>query len=111
MNFEKLNKNINSTNPPLQTIPTEPQIPTVAGGPGSSGLGINMAPRQVAMEEEANQHSAAQRTNPLTVIAANAGYPKSVLPPEQFELFRDATLHARKHNSLQFNPFFFNIKL
>ena len=37
---------------------------------------------------------AAQRTNPLTVIVADAGYPESVLSPEQFELFREATLHA-----------------
>ena len=38
--------------------------------------------------------SAAQRTNPLTVIVAVAGYPESVLSPEQFELFGEATLHA-----------------
>ena len=38
--------------------------------------------------------SAAQRTNPLTVIVADSGYPESVLSPEQFELFRKATLHA-----------------
>ena len=38
--------------------------------------------------------SAAQRINTLTVIVADAGYPESVLSPEQFELFRKATLHA-----------------
>ena len=38
--------------------------------------------------------SAAQRTTPLTVIVAEAGYPESFLSPEQFELFREATLHA-----------------
>ena len=37
---------------------------------------------------------AAQRNNPLTVIVADASYPQSVLSPEQFELFREATLHA-----------------
>ena len=38
--------------------------------------------------------SSAQRTNPLTVIVADTGYPESVLSPEQFELFREATLQA-----------------
>ena len=38
--------------------------------------------------------SAAQRTNPLTAIVADAGYPESVLSPEQYEFFREATLHA-----------------
>ena len=38
--------------------------------------------------------SAAQRTNPLTVTVADSGYPESALSPEQFELFREATLHA-----------------
>ena len=37
---------------------------------------------------------AAQRTNPLTVIVADSGYPESVLSPEQFEFFREATLHG-----------------
>ena len=39
--------------------------------------------------------SAAQRTNPLTLIAADAGYPESVLSPEQFEIIREVTLHAQ----------------
>ena len=34
------------------------------------------------------------RANPLTVIVAVAVYPESVLSPEQFELFREATLYA-----------------
>ena len=38
------------TNPPLKTAPTESQILTVAAGPGSSGSGTNVVPRQVAME-------------------------------------------------------------
>ena len=38
--------------------------------------------------------SVAQKTNPLTVIVADTGYPESVLSPEQFQLFREATLHA-----------------
>ena len=38
--------------------------------------------------------SAAQRTNPLTVIVMDAGYPESVSSPKQFELFREATLYA-----------------
>ena len=38
--------------------------------------------------------SAAQRANPLTVIVADAGYPQSVLSPEHFKLFTEATLHA-----------------
>ena len=38
--------------------------------------------------------STAQRTNPLTVIVTDAGYPESVLSPEQFEPFREATLHT-----------------
>ena len=38
--------------------------------------------------------SVAHKTNPLTVIVADAGYPESVLSREQFELLRKATLHA-----------------
>ena len=38
--------------------------------------------------------SAAQRINPLTVIVADAGYPESVLSPEQLALFREATFHG-----------------
>ena len=38
--------------------------------------------------------SATQRTNLLTVIVAESGYPESFLSPEQFELLREATLHA-----------------
>ena len=38
--------------------------------------------------------SASQRNNPLMVIVADFVYPESVLSPEQFELFREATLHA-----------------
>ena len=161
-----------STNPPLQSAPVESQMQTVAAGPGSSGSGTNMVPRQVAMGEDANQQatagasfdrkrltgyqqrklrrqalhetkrlvapqllrllwreewpprdemvregmrdpkrpkptrlsentqlsgvglSAAQRTNPLTVIVADDGYLESVLLPEKFKLFRKATLHA-----------------
>ena len=48
-----------STNPPLQTAPTESQMPTVAAGPGSSGSDTNVVPRQVAMEEDANQQATA----------------------------------------------------
>ena len=47
------------TNPPLQTAPTESQMLTVAAGPGSSGSGTNVVPRQVAMEEDANQQATA----------------------------------------------------
>ena len=46
-----------STNPPVQTAPTESQMLTVAAGPGSSGSGTNVVPRQVAMEEDANQQA------------------------------------------------------
>ena len=46
------------------------------------------------MELPGVELSAAQRTNPLMVIVADAGYPESVLSPEQFKLFREATLHA-----------------
>ena len=38
--------------------------------------------------------SSVQRTNPLTVIVVDTGYPESVVAPEQFELFREATLHG-----------------
>ena len=46
-----------STNSPLQTAPTESQMLTVAAGPGSSGSGTNVVPRQVAMEEDGNQQA------------------------------------------------------
>ena len=48
-----------STNLPLQTTPTESQMLTVAAGPGSSGSGTNVVPRQVAMEEHVNQQATA----------------------------------------------------
>ena len=48
-----------STNPPLQTAPTESQMLTVAAGPGSSGSGTNVGPQQVAMEEDAYQQATA----------------------------------------------------
>ena len=51
----KLGYQRSSKNPPLQTAPTESQMPTVVAGPGSSGSGTNLIPRQVAMEEDANQ--------------------------------------------------------
>ena len=38
--------------------------------------------------------SAAQKTKLLTVIVADADYSESALSSEQFELFREATLHA-----------------
>ena len=38
--------------------------------------------------------SAAQRIYPLTVIVSDSSYPESVLSPEHFESFREATLHA-----------------
>ena len=48
-----------STNPLLQTAHEETQMPTVAAGPGSSGSGTNVVPRQVAMEEDSNQQTTA----------------------------------------------------
>ena len=50
--------------------------------------------------------STAQRTNPLTMIVADAGYPESVLSPVEFELFREATLHALASNWLIFETSF-----
>ena len=46
-----------STNPPLQTAPTESQSLMVAACSGSSGSGTNVVHRQVAMEEDANQQA------------------------------------------------------
>ena len=37
---------------------------------------------------------ATQRTNTLTVIVADSGYLESFQLPEQFELLKEATLHA-----------------
>ena len=48
-----------STNPPLQTALTESQMLTVAAGPGFSGSGTNVVPRQVATEDDANQQATA----------------------------------------------------
>ena len=48
-----------STNPPLQTAPTESQMLTVAAGPGSSGSGTNVVPWQVVTEKDANQQATA----------------------------------------------------
>ena len=101
--------------------------------PGSSGSGTNEIPRQVAIEEDANQQATAgassdrkkltgsqkrkQRRQALRANKATSGatafqspvasgvaakrrkgskdcYLESVLSPEQFELFREATLHA-----------------
>ena len=40
---------------PLQTAPRKVLMSTVAAGPGSSKSGTNVVPRQVVMEENANQ--------------------------------------------------------
>ena len=48
-----------STNPPLQTTPTESQMLTVAADSSSSALGTNLVPRQVVMDEDANQQATA----------------------------------------------------
>ena len=45
----------NNRNPPLQPAPTEARKLTVAEGPVPSGLSANVIPRQVAIEEDANQ--------------------------------------------------------
>ena len=48
-----------NTNIPPRTAHDESHIPTMAGGSGSSGSGTNVIPRQVAMEEDANQQATA----------------------------------------------------
>ena len=40
------------------------------------------------------------------MIVADAGYPESVLSPEQFELFKEATLHALDRESVSNWPKF-----
>ena len=58
--------------------PTRPELVRPPANTELSGVGL----------------STAQRTNPLTVIVRDASYPESVLSLEQFELFRETTLHV-----------------
>ena len=52
-----------STNPPLQTAPEGSQMLTVVAGPGSSGMGTNVVPRQIAIKEDASQQAIARASS------------------------------------------------